>query len=236
MKAKFGIEKLDDLLSGGLERETINLIVGRSGIGKTILASHWAAEGIKNGERVVYLSTTLTKKTCDRYLRSFTFMKDVYDKIEWCFVDIDAKDLFPLTEERVRDYVKTILGVKLDEVQRFVFDSVTSLDLALNDPVLYRRALRYIANLCHEHNLTTLLVEEAPVTGEWGEAKHLAECIIFLDSVRVPTGYDRAIRIIKRYGGKHPLDYIPYEISDDGILIKEGRYVRVNYEFHFEPD
>lgn len=50
MKAKFGIERLDDLLGGGLDKNAVSLIVGRSGAGKTILASHWAAEGARNGE------------------------------------------------------------------------------------------------------------------------------------------------------------------------------------------
>ncbi len=32
--AKFGISRLDELLGGGLDRYTENLIIGRSGIGK----------------------------------------------------------------------------------------------------------------------------------------------------------------------------------------------------------
>ncbi|MDK2876163.1 MAG: hypothetical protein PWQ22_573 [Archaeoglobaceae archaeon] len=53
--AKFGVPKLDEYLGGGLDRNSISLIVGRSGIGKTILAAQWAAEGARNGETVIYI-------------------------------------------------------------------------------------------------------------------------------------------------------------------------------------
>jgi len=80
-EAKLGIEKLDDLLGGGLDRYTENLIIGRSGIGKTILAAHWAADGARNDETVVYLSTIMNRKNCEPYLGKFPFMQDVYKKI-----------------------------------------------------------------------------------------------------------------------------------------------------------
>ena len=71
MRASFGIKKLDEYLGGGLDRNTVNLITGRSGIGKTILASHWAAEGAKNDENVVFLLTTLNPKSCESYIGMF---------------------------------------------------------------------------------------------------------------------------------------------------------------------
>lgn len=233
-QAKFGIAKLDEMLGGGLDRDTVNLIVGRNGVGKTILASQWAAEGARNGEKVVYILTTMSRNSCRSYLGSFSFMKDVYDSIEWVFLDVDVRNLLPLTKENFTKLVSGIFETGLDSVDRLVFDSVTSVEKAFADPVLYRRALNYLADLCYDNDVTAIIVEEAPLYGEFGEAKALSECVIHLDILRVPGGYGRAMRIIKKYRTDHPLDWIPYDITGDGIVVKEGRYVRVSYEFHYE--
>ncbi|AKG91464.1 RecA-superfamily ATPases implicated in signal transduction [Geoglobus ahangari] len=232
--AKFGIDKLDDMLGGGLDRDTVNLVVGRNGVGKTILASQWAAEGVREGENVAYILTTMSENSCKSYLGNFSFMKDCYDKIDWIFLDIDVRDLLPLTKENFNRVFSSLFRGKLDDVDRLVFDSVTSVEKAFADPVLYRRALKFFSDLCYDSDVTALIVEEAPLYGEFGEAKALSECVIHLDILRVPNGYARAMRLIKKYRTGHPLDWIPYEITDDGIVLKEGRYVRVSYEFHYE--
>ncbi len=232
--ARFGIEKLDEVLGGGLDRDTMNLIVGRNGVGKTILASQWAAEGARNGENVAYILTTMSRNSCRNYLGSFGFMDGVYDKIEWVFLDVDIRNLLPLTRENFTKVVSGILKSKLKDLDRIVFDSVTSVEKAFADPVLYRRSLNYFADLCYDNDVTAIIVEEAPLYGEFGEAKALSECVIHLDILRVPRGYARAMRIIKKYRTSHPLDWIPYEITDRGVVIKEGRYVRVSYEFYYE--
>ncbi|RLI82334.1 recombinase RecA [Archaeoglobales archaeon] len=233
MKLPFGIEKLDDVLGGGLDKDTINLVIGRSGAGKTILASHWAAEGARNGENVVYLATTMGRKSCESYLGKMKFMEGVFDRIHWRFVRIDAKFLLPLTPEKLEESVVATIKTQPRDVDRIVVDSVTDMDKALGDPVLYRLALRYLSRLFQKNDVTALFVEEAPYMQEWSETKNLAESVILLDILRVPDGYARALRILKKYRTAHPLDYIPFEITDQGIEIRDGKFVRRNYEFEY---
>ncbi len=233
--ARFGISKLDDYLGGGLDRGSMNLIIGRCGVGKTILASHWAAEGIRNGETVLYLSTTFNKKSCESYIGKFEFMKDVYDKINWRFIRVEPKYLMPVTREKVREGLENTFRMKPEEIDRVVFDTVTDLDKALADPVLYRRAIRYMIDLSYEYEVTAVFVEEAPISGEWSETRNLVESILHLDVLRVPDGFARAMRIVKKYRTSHPIDWIPFRITGKGIEIGDGRYVGVGYEYEYRP-
>lgn len=233
--AKFGVPKLDDYLGGGLDRNTISLITGRSGIGKTILAAQWAAEGAKNGETVIYISTTMNKYNCKNYLAQFNFMKEVYDKIHWRFIRIEPKYLLPMTKEKVKEGLEATYGMKSEEIDRIVFDSCTDLDKTLADPVLYRRAIRYMADLAYKYEVTALWVEEAPMTGAWSDTKNFVETTILMDILRVPEGYVRAMRILKKYRHPHPLEWFPYDITNDGITIKDGWLVRKDYEYKFKP-
>ncbi|WP_202319613.1 RAD55 family ATPase [Archaeoglobus neptunius] len=234
--AKFGIQKLDDYLGGGLNRHSENLIIGRSGIGKTILAAHWAAEGARNGETVVYLSTTMNKNVAKNYLKRFPFMEDVYEKIHWRFIRVDPKFLLPLTREKIVEGLKFTFGMDGEDIDRVVFDSCTDLEKTLADPVLYRRAITYMADLSYEYGITSLWVEEAPMKGEWSDTKNITESVIFLDLLRVSEGYTRALRILKKYGSKIPLEWIPYDITENGIEIKDGFLVRREYEYEFKCD
>ncbi|MEG9194984.1 MAG: RAD55 family ATPase [Candidatus Methanoglobus sp.] len=233
--AKFGIPKLDEYLGGGLDRNTISLIVGRSGIGKTILAAQWAAEGAKNGETVIFISTTMNKYNCRNYLAQFNFMKDVYDKINWRFIRIEPKYLLPMTKEKIKESLDNVYGITAEQVDRVIFDSCTDLEKTLGDVVLYRRAIRYMADLAYKYEVTALWVEEAPMVGPWSDTKNFVETLLFMDILRVPEGYARAMRILKKYRSAHPLEWFPYEISNEGITIKDGWFVRKDYEYKFKP-
>jgi len=234
--AEFGIPKLDEYLGGGLGRYSENLVIGRSGIGKTILAAHWAAEGARNGETVIYLSTTMNRKNCETYLRRFPFMEDVYDKIHWRFIRVDPKFILPLTKEKIVNGLRAVFGMEGEDIDRVIFDSCTDLEKTLADPVLYRRAISIMADLSYDYEITSLWVEEAPMMREWSDTRNIVECVIFLDLLRVPEGYARAMRILKKYKTSHPLFWIPFDITDEGIVIKDGCYVKKSYDYELKCD
>ena len=51
-----GIPGLDGLMSGGPKKADATLIMGPSGVGKTIFALHWIGQGLKDGKRCLYVS------------------------------------------------------------------------------------------------------------------------------------------------------------------------------------
>ena len=64
-----GIAGLDELMHGGMERGTVTLITGPSGVGKTTLAMHFVQEAAKRGEHsVAYIleePLSTLRKRCD---------------------------------------------------------------------------------------------------------------------------------------------------------------------------
>ncbi len=176
----------------------------------------------------------MNKKNCKAYLGKFSFMEDVYDKIKWRFIRVDPKFVLPLTKEKIVEGLSATFGMDGKDIDRVVFDSCTDLELALADPVLYRRALTYMSDLSYDYEITSLWIEEAPMQGEWSSTKNIVDSVIFLNLLRTQEGYQRAMRILKKYRTKVPLEWIPYEITDEGVIIQDGYIVKRSYDYEYK--
>src|ERR1043166_2590110 len=51
-----GIAGLDDILGGGVDADRLYLIEGRPGTGKTTLALHFLIDGVRRGEKCLYVT------------------------------------------------------------------------------------------------------------------------------------------------------------------------------------
>ena len=65
-----GIAGLDDILGGGLPPRRLYLIQGDPGAGKTTLALRFLLEGVKRGERVLYVTLSETLEELGDIARS----------------------------------------------------------------------------------------------------------------------------------------------------------------------
>ena len=57
-----GSEGLDDILGGGLDANRMYLYEGSPGAGKTTIAMQFLLEGVRQGERVLYVTLSETKQ------------------------------------------------------------------------------------------------------------------------------------------------------------------------------
>src|SRR6201997_239327 len=76
---------LDNILGGGLDADRVYLIEGRPGTGKTTLALQFLLEGVRNGERCLYV----TLSESERELRV------VVARHGWSLDNIDVFELVP---------------------------------------------------------------------------------------------------------------------------------------------
>src|SRR5437763_1330901 len=60
-KAAFGIEGLDDITAGGLARGRLYLLEGDPGTGKTTMATEFLLEGVRRGEKCLYITLSETE-------------------------------------------------------------------------------------------------------------------------------------------------------------------------------
>ena len=68
--ASSGIPGLDRILHGGLPRDGLHLLLGGPGTGKTTLGLQFLLNGVKQGERSLYLSLAESEKEVGRIATS----------------------------------------------------------------------------------------------------------------------------------------------------------------------
>src|SRR5690349_2589086 len=87
-----GITGLDEILGGGLPADRLYVVEGDPGAGKTTLALQFLLEGVRRGERVLYVTLSETLEE----------LSDVASSHGWSLDGVDLLELNSLSE-RLQD-------------------------------------------------------------------------------------------------------------------------------------
>lgn len=117
-RIKTGIEKLDWMLQGGFPSNSITLVSGTPGSGKTIMCFHYIQEGIKQGEKCIYLSSDERVENIKKqaYELGFDFQHAIDSgQLKFMYIDLDKTGIHKEME----------MELKLGNYSRVVLDSLT---------------------------------------------------------------------------------------------------------------
>ena len=81
-RARLGIPGLDEILHGGLIQSRLYLIDGNPGAGKTTLALHFLREGVRAGERCLYVTLSETAEELNAGAASHGWSLDGIELVE----------------------------------------------------------------------------------------------------------------------------------------------------------
>ncbi len=113
-----GLNELDELLSGGLPMNSIVLVSGTPGSGKTILCFHYLMKGLNNGENCLYLTSDERIENILKQANGigFNFQQWVdQGKLKFLYLDLDKSDVHKKMDE----------VIKTGNYSRVVLDSLT---------------------------------------------------------------------------------------------------------------
>ena len=219
-----GIPNFDELMEGGFERNSTNMIVGGSGSGKSILATQFLVEGMKHGEKCLYVTFEEKKKQFYDNMLEFG----------WDLVEYERKGLFMFLEYTPIK-VKTMLEegggtiesfVLSHKITRIVIDSITSFALLFEDELSRREAALSLFNMIKKWSCTSLLTSEEEPTGDKKlSSKSLefeSDSIILLYFVREKNQRQRYLEILKMRGTKHSKKIYGFEITRSGIVVEKN--------------
>ncbi|HEY8024457.1 MAG TPA: ATPase domain-containing protein [Burkholderiaceae bacterium] len=215
-RLSMGIPQLDEMMGGGLPSGYSLLVVGPSGSGKSILATQFLAEGVRQGESGVIAAF---EKSPNQLL---SHQLDALVQGGHVGV-IDTRTLDLSIDEILHDL---IVMIKRMNAKRVVIDSLSGFELALASVFRedFREALYRMVAVLTSMGVTVLMTAELEDQynflrfSAYGNA-FLADAILMQRYIEIAGQFKRVISVVKIRASQHSKDIRFFDIDTDRIAI-----------------
>jgi circadian clock protein KaiC len=213
-----GVAGLDAMVGGGLWSGSTTLVVGPTGSGKTTLALQFVLEGVRRGERSLYVHFQENPSQLRRAIDALGMSADTaladglrlrYESPVELEIDSIIVDIF----EKIRS----------GEIQRLVVDAIGDLATAASDPQRLHDYLYALVQHFTVHHVTSLLTFESG-GGITSSAEHEQRFSYMSDNVLqlARQGEERTrrtLRVVKTRQSDHDLDVRELAIGTGGARV-----------------
>ncbi len=214
-RIKTGISGLDKLIEGGLLENSVTLISGKTGTGKTILSMQFLKELAEKKEKVLYIST---EEKVDSVKEGFKIFGWDINKLK-----IEVMVLGP---DELEEEWEPLLSNKIDKegIKRVVIDSISLTGIYYKDKYSIRKYIYKLISSLKERNITCLLTSEIPenenLLSKKGIEEFVCDGVILLQFLGMGGKYERGLTIRKMRWTNHTQETHPYKIvKDKGIVL-----------------
>jgi circadian clock protein KaiC len=230
---------LDEILNGGLPSHRLYVLEGDPGSGKTTLALQFLQEGVRLGQRVLYVTLSETLEE----------LNDVALSHDWTLDGIDLIELNSLSERLEEDANYTVYhpsDVELGETvkriraeverlnpERVALDSVSELKILSQTSVRYRREILGLKQFFAGRNCTVLVLDDRTGAQAEQQLQSIAHGVLRLEREGREYGTTRRqVHIVKMRGvrfqeGRHDfvirtggLEIYPRLSASDAAVVK----------------
>lgn len=220
-QASSGIEEVDALLHGGLERGTTTIVSGPTGAGKTTLAAQFAKEAARRGERS---SLYLFEENEDTFLaRTEAIGTPVYEMMEEGTLTVQEVETLARSPQEIAQNMRE--DVEEDDTSLVVVDGIRGYQMAVgNDPdelaVQLQGLVRYLKN----QGVTVILTDETAAMGGAFQAtgshvSYLADNIVVLRYVELEGELRKLIGVLKKRASDFERQLREMDITSEGIQV-----------------
>jgi KaiC/GvpD/RAD55 family RecA-like ATPase len=235
-----GVEGLDELVSGGLPRGRVILVLGGPGAGKTILASQFLYKGIfQYDENGIFVSLDEGKNHFYSEMLKFGWdFKKAEEEGKFLFIDATRLTRVAMLKEKMmKEETSSLRGKELQidrlveelqekiqqiDAKRVVLDTLASLFYRFLDPIERRTAGVDLIEALSDINVTTIVTTELSYLGlerNLMDEEFLVHGVIMMQTLFSGGSTTRALQIEKMRGANINPNLVPYTIDRNGIEV-----------------
>ena len=156
-----GIREYDALVEGGFKKESVNLIAGGTGTGKTLFAIQFLANGItKYDDPGLYITFEEKREKLNDDLLPFGIeLAELEKKGKFFFMEYQPEQVKKLLVEGGGTIESLIIKHK---IKRLVIDSISAFALLYQDPLSRKEAALQLFHLIAKWGCTAVLTAQGP--------------------------------------------------------------------------
>lgn len=224
---KTGIVEFDNILGGGLTPNRVYLLHGTPGAGKTTLSLQFLMEGVRNGEKVLYITLSETKMELEAVAESHGWDLSGIDIFEIIAQEQDLEPenqytMYQPSEVELSETTKAIIEqVNKIKPSRVIIDSLSEVKLLSQSMLRYRRQVLALKQFFIGKNCTTIFLDDKTLSvHEDKQLESIAHGVINLEQLIPEYGTERRrLRITKLRGQKYAGGYHDFIINKGGLAI-----------------
>ena len=220
MRIKTGINGLDDMIDGGIPQGHSVAVIGSFGTGKTTFAMQYIWEGLRNGEKCIFISLEEDEESIIKTAESFGWKFGDYIDNSLLLIKLepeDAKSSVNRLEGEIPEIIKEF------EATRIAIDSVSLITMLFSGEEERRKALFKLSRSIKESGATSIFTAEVdprnPVVSRDGLVEYVVDGVILLSFIEQNNSLMLTLRVLKMRRTKHSRDVKPYKITDHGIEV-----------------
>jgi circadian clock protein KaiC len=225
-RAKTGVPGLDEVLHGGLISERLYLVDGNPGAGKTTLALQFLLEGVRSGEKCLYVTLSETKQELDAGAKSHGWDLAGIELVELIAGEAELEGeeqltMLPPSEIDLGETTRGIIeAVNRGAPARMVLDSLSELRLLAQSSLRYRRQILALKQFFIGRKCTILLLDDRTAEGPDLQLHSVAHGVLALDSTSPPYGQRRReLEVLKFRGSDFVSGRHDFAIRQGGITV-----------------
>jgi circadian clock protein KaiC len=222
MRSIIGVDAVDTLIGGGIFDGSTTMVVGISGVGKTVLGTQILREGaLKQKTRGLLVS--LDEQPAQIIRNAHTLGMNLEDQV----ADGTIKILFESPQELNidRHFAHILEFIVEHDIQRMVIDGMTSYSTAIGEVGIYRDFFHAIVAFSKQRLMTTFFNYENPeflgISSYMPDfpLSSIVDNLILLSLVEINNSLHRCISVVKARGSKHSFDTREFVVGQGGISL-----------------
>ena len=226
------VSSFDQLIERhGFEKGSTILISGGCGTGKSTFCMQSIYNGIKKGEKAVYILFEESPEKLKRHMQA-NFGWDLHKMEKEGKLAILRLNPFRIARSVEASLLKQrkALLVKVEQLQlpfepdRIVVDSLSALSVAfMGNTENYRYYIKHMFDSLDQYNSVNYVISETEqdpgIYSRTGIEEFLADGVVVLYNVKIGKTRKRGLEILKMRFSNHVKDLVPYQITTNGIEI-----------------
>ena len=220
-----GVAGLDEVLLGGLPRNQMYFVQGDPGAGKTTLSFQFLLEGVRRGEKSMYVTLAASRRDLERVAYSHGWDLDgliIEEQLRDAKANIEKETtLYHPGEVELGRTVQAILdAIAREAPARVVIDSLAEIRLLSESALRYRKQLLVIKHFVREQNVTAIVIDDRSLAARDSEIQGLAEGVIVLEREAPVYGAPRRrLEVVKLRGVNYHGGYHDFAINEGGVRV-----------------